>query len=360
MFKKALPFFIHVITPLHAGTGQELGVVDLPIQRERHTGFPKIEASGLKGSIREVFEENVEQNKRKEGDKEIIEHFLSPQFLDKIVKLEVEQKIKDWLFLLKMPWKTFAQEKNKEIKLIKMDEAIELTFGPEAEVSHAGALGFTDARILLFPVKSMKGVFAYITCPQVLRRLEEEMVIAGKEIKINEQKININEITENSYPENRSEVLVSGKVVLEEYTFEVKSNKELKQFADWLAQKTGIEEIPQKIIVLSDDDFKDFVHLSTEVITRIKIDNTTGTVQTGALFTEEFLPAETVLYSLALASPIFKEKPEEKGIFNQNGKDEAGLVLEFFKAGMPEVMQIGGDATIGKGIVRIKLLEDEK
>ena len=57
MFKKALPFFIHVITPLHAGTGQELGIVDLPIQRERHTGFPKIEASGLKGSIREVFEE---------------------------------------------------------------------------------------------------------------------------------------------------------------------------------------------------------------------------------------------------------------------------------------------------------------
>ncbi len=57
MFKKALPFFIYVITPLHAGTGQELGIVDLPIQRERHTGFPKIEASGLKGSIREVFEE---------------------------------------------------------------------------------------------------------------------------------------------------------------------------------------------------------------------------------------------------------------------------------------------------------------
>ena len=28
-------------TPLHMGTGTELGVVDLPIQREKHTGFPK-------------------------------------------------------------------------------------------------------------------------------------------------------------------------------------------------------------------------------------------------------------------------------------------------------------------------------
>jgi len=313
MFKKALPFFIHIITPLHAGTGQELGIVDLPIQRERHTGFPKIEASGLKGSMREVFEEN--NKKVKVGNKEV----------------SINDKI-----------------------------TIDLTFGPEAEISHAGALGFTDARILLFPVKSMKGVFAYITCPQVLKRFEEEIIIAGGKIELNGQKINISGIPKNSFPKDTSQVLVSSKVILEEYTFELNPNEDLKLFANWLAQKTGIEKIPQKIVVLSNDDFKDFVHLSTEVITRIKINNATGTVETGALFTEEFLPAETILYSFALASPIFKEKPEEKGIFNQNGKDEAGLVLEFFKAGMPEVMQIGGDATIGKGIVRIKLWEDEK
>ncbi|HRI29847.1 MAG TPA: hypothetical protein PK715_17435, partial [Chitinophagales bacterium] len=28
-------------TPLHAGTGDDLGFVNLPIQRERHTDFPK-------------------------------------------------------------------------------------------------------------------------------------------------------------------------------------------------------------------------------------------------------------------------------------------------------------------------------
>ena len=204
----------------------------------------------------------------------------------------------------------------------------------------------------------MKGVFAYITCPQVLKRFEEEITIAGRKIELNGQKINMGKISANSFPKNTSQVLVSGKVILEEYTFELKPNEDLKLFAEWLAQKTGINEIPQKIVVLSDDDFKDFVHLSTEVVTRIKISNATGTVETGALFTEEFLPAETLLYSLALASPIFKEKPEEKGIFNQNEKDEAELVLEFFKAGIPEIMQIGGDATIGKGIVRIKYWED--
>ncbi|MBK9462153.1 MAG: hypothetical protein IPN94_22720 [Sphingobacteriales bacterium] len=32
--------------------------------------------------------------------------------------------------------------------------------------------------------------------------------------------------------------------------------------------------------------------MSTEVITRTKIDNETGTVEDGALFTEEYLPTE--------------------------------------------------------------------
>lgn len=56
MFLKFQPFFIIAETPVHADSGSELGIVDLPIQRERHTAFPKIEGSGLKGCIREAFE----------------------------------------------------------------------------------------------------------------------------------------------------------------------------------------------------------------------------------------------------------------------------------------------------------------
>ena len=56
MFKRAKPLFLIVEPPLHAGSGSDLGIVDLPIQREKHTDYPKIEASGLKGSIREIFD----------------------------------------------------------------------------------------------------------------------------------------------------------------------------------------------------------------------------------------------------------------------------------------------------------------
>jgi len=54
---------------------------------------------------------------------------------------------------------------------------------------------------------------------------------------------------------------------------------------------------------------------------------------------------------------IFKEKEEEKGIFGKNngGKEGEDLVMEYFVEGIPPVIQIGGNATIGKGIVRTRI-----
>ena len=39
------------ITPCHAGSGSSMGIVDLPIQRERHTNWPVIQSSGVKGAL---------------------------------------------------------------------------------------------------------------------------------------------------------------------------------------------------------------------------------------------------------------------------------------------------------------------
>ncbi|RCV66125.1 CRISPR-associated protein Cmr4 [Methanophagales archaeon] len=367
MYKLARPFFMVVETPLHAGSGADLGIVDMPIQRERHTGFPKIEASGLKGCMREAFEGYIEKGKRKEGDKQIIEHYLLDTFQKKIDKMDVDQKVKDWLLLLKGPWPEKKESEKTTIKLIKMDEAISLTFGPEQGDEHAGALGFTDARLLLFPVKSMKGVFAWITCSKVLERFRNDLELA--EIK------GIPEMPEeNTAPKGCQLFITDKKIVLEEYTFEIKNKEDNEEgvcskFAKWLSENVipqGNEyhywqqKIKKDVVVLPDDDFRDFVNLSTEVITRTKIDNVTGTVQSGALFTEEYLPTETILYSLALSTPIFKEKDNEKGIFKRIGaKSEEERVMEFFTAGLPKIIQVGGNATIGKGIVRTSVWSDK-
>lgn len=314
MFKKAKPLFLNVETPLHAGSGSDLGIVDLPIQREKHTDYPKIEASSLKGSIREIFEATSD------------------------------------------------------------DKDIELVFGPEEGDLHAGALGFTDARLLLFPVKSVKGVFAWVTCPAVLERLQQDLSICQPSIEF----VNIPDA--NTIP-NECDLIVkheenTEKIVLEEYTFSVKHDDACNNVAEWIGDNVlhkkdssydyWQKKVKKDIVVLSDDDFRDFVTLSTEVIARTKIDNNIGTVVGGALWYEEYLPSDSILYSIALTTPLFVDDAKKKDTrFETNSEgstknvDEAEKVMDFFADRLPGIIQIGGNATVGKGIVRTQVYQQE-
>jgi CRISPR-associated protein Cmr4 len=254
----------------------------------------------------------------------------------------------------------------KDVQLINYNQAVELSFGPEDGDAHAGALGFSDARLLLFPVKSVKGVFAWVTCPKVLEQFKRDMSLTG--ITVN---FSIKEPSSNNCLALDSTTLKIGsnKIVLEEYAFttggsydiKVKVGEEEVTFGKWLSEliTDGFwkDKLTTDIVILSNDDFKDFVNLSTEVITRTKIDNKTGTVQAGALFTEEFLPAESIMYSLVMASPVFLKEDDKQKAILQTDVD----VMNYFSTALPDVIQIGGDATLGKGIVRIvKSLLTEK
>lgn len=292
MYTIAHPFYIHTRTPLHAGSGSDLGVVDLPIQRERHTGHPKIGGSSLKGAIREAF-------RHLDGD-------------------DLGQPQRNALF------------------------------GPDPDVDdgvedlHAGALGFTDARLLLFPVKSLKGVFAWTTCPSVLRRWREELQHAGVEADWTVPRAN--QVVPSS-----NLVVGDRRVVLEEYTFDVEETDLVDELAHELERAVGIDEIGPRLVVLSDDAFQDFAEMATEVITRTKINSDTGTVKKGGLFTEEYLPPESVLYFLGLASSL---KNGGTSVFGFDD-DHADRVLATFRKHLPEALQIGANATIGKGLVSV-------
>ena len=300
MYRRSNLLFLMNQTPMHAGSGDSLGIIDMPIQRERHTSFPKIEASSLKGSIREHFE-------RATGEK---------------------------------------------------DKSILAAFGTEGENgkgSKAGALGFTDARLLLFPVKSMKGIFAWVTCPKIISVFNEELNLAGHNTQFNVQA--------NTVATGNNLSLNSNKIVLEEYTFEVNDVSGEKntviELGEWLSLNLlngngyFAEKLMTDIVVLSDDDFKDFVNLSTEVLTRTKIDNETGTVADGALFTEEYLPAEAIMYTNVLTASEFATADDKKQF-----ETEADL-REYFREFIAQdnVFQIGGNATLGKGIVKAKFVE---
>ena len=299
MFKQAKIFYIHTISPMHVGSGSDLGIVDMPIQREGHTNFPKIEGSSLKGSIREAFELKG--------------------------RTDVDTLIKTYM--------SFGYDESNA------PSAVQQAFPEKSDKEFAGALGFSDGRILLFPVKSAKGIFAWATSPMILKRFMKDLELSNQEQDF--------KIEKNSIPNESKIIIDDNNVILEEYQIGVSKKESTQKIAEFLATELKNDEIKEKLIILDDDEFADFVTLSTEIITRTKIDNSKGTVLDGALFTEEYLPCETVMYSLALASHVMTKVTQIKNFGSDNE------VMNFFTSTVPKTLQIGGNATIGKGIVSI-------
>ncbi|MCS6904875.1 MAG: type III-B CRISPR module RAMP protein Cmr4 [Bacteroidia bacterium] len=320
MYKIAKPIFLHTLTSLHAGSGDSLGVIDLPIQREKHTGFPKIEASSLKGSLRQAFEDAYDS----EADRKKI-HLIFGYDGDSLdIKSEKE----------KYP-------------------ALQEFFSTKDDREYAGAISFCDARILAFPVRSLKGVFAYVTCPLVLQRLARDLALTGND--------NLLPAPPNGRcARAKNNVLIEGKeIVLEEYTFKpINVSEPFESYGNKLTElifpnsepwKKWKNKFKEDLVVLEDNEFAEFVRNGTEVITRTKIDNETGTVQEGALFNEEYVPSEAIFYSIVFAGPIFHHKKEKD--FNS-----AEDVMKYFDENYPHYFQIGANATLGKGLVAAHLL----
>lgn len=297
MFSKVEPFLLHSLSSVHAGSGSEVGIVDLPIQRESHTGYPKLESSTLKGALRMTVTDIADL------------------------------------------------QENREQLLKKVRFVFGATPEEAANENLASAIGIADARILFFPVKSLRGVFAWVTSPYVLNRFANELKLYGSNL--------LDGLTIPQQPSVTSNKLFikDHKIVLEEYTFTLEQNEELKNMAERLQSKLfqGLDsDFAERVVLLSDDDFLDFVQLSTEVNTRINIDPITGTVRPGALWNEENVPPETVFYSFLFASHVRTKKALED---LQTAED----VVSFVKNPevLPNVFQLGGNSTLGRGMLRL-------
>lgn len=298
MFEKAAMLFLYCETPVHAGSGSSLSIVDLPIQRERITNLPIVQASSLKGVLR------------------------------------------------------------AEIDRLKGKELAEVLFGPETQRAHehAGCVSPHDARILLFPVRSLVGVFAWTTCPLVLERFKREASAAGLQVDwtVPQSPTKSNQ----AFVASDTEITVDSTVVLEEFAFNATPSQEAKTIAEWLSKNAlpqsseyqqWCEWLPKRFVILPDDAFRDFTQMATEVITRIRIDQEKKTVAEGALWTEEHLPNETLLYA-----PIFVSKPLAPNA-EQLGLASADDALKLLSELKLDRLQIGGDETVGRGIVKVRL-----
>jgi CRISPR-associated protein Cmr4 len=290
--------FIHALTGLHPGSGAALGHVDLPVARERHTGWPLIPASTLKGVLRDACRTGASEG----------------------------EDYDRWCAV----------------------------FGPETKQAdlHAGAISLTDARILALPVRSLAGVFAWVTCPAVLTRLNRDLGLVNGETRL----ADVPPLQEKqaACPDG-SPLLIDGtSLVLEEFDFERRADIDIGTIADWIAGAVSdagtAGRIRTHLVVLPDDAFGHFVRHATEVTARIALEYRTKTVKDGALFYEEFLPPETLFYSLVFAEPSRRK----------DSAMDSGKVLEHVVAGVPRTMQIGADETIGKGLCAVRLHRFER
>lgn len=325
MFRESKPLFLMCETPLHAGSGSDLGIVDLPIQREKHTKFPKIEASSLKGAIRQAFEMRTVLSEN--DNQKTKENLITINKIFGFDEADLNSR------------KDASNQKNE-------------AFGENTQFS--GCLAVSDARLLLFPVKSLYGVFAWVTCPKIISRFIQDLGTAGIKNELKEIDTRSIVIGKNSTLTDKNSTLQ-----LEEFIFKnPEKNESIDNLGKWLKErlfegqeKTYLaQKVANDIVVLNDTDFSHLVTLCTEVITRTKIDNQTGTVAPGALFTEEYLPTESLLYTLVMFADDMSKT---------SNKMSAEEVKTFFVSNLPPFMQIGGNATLGKGIVKTTLVDTE-
>jgi CRISPR-associated protein Cmr4 len=163
-------------------------------------------------------------------------------------------------------------------------------------------------------------------------------------------------------PVDQAEVVAGGKIVLEEFTFTPKSDHQdfVKALGTWLAQHAlpdgeayqyWRDKLPKRLVILPEDAFRDFTQFSTEVVTRIKINQDTKTVAQGMLWTEESLPTDTLLYAPLMATA---PRTGKNNLVDAN-KQTATSMLQLVESSLPSKhIQLGGDETVGRGTVCLR------
>ncbi|NNM52182.1 MAG: type III-B CRISPR module RAMP protein Cmr4 [Pseudomonadales bacterium] len=283
-------------TSIHAGAGQSVSGIDLPIQRESHTGWPCVYGSAVKGALR--------------------------------AKAETRQ--------------------------ILSSQEIAMLFGPDVTAkskdgdAHAGALMVGDARLLLLPVRSLNSHFKWVTCPALLerfskdiRRLQVAIEIPALPAKMSESAALVTEAKEG------------GQLFLEEYRLTPQNDPLVSSWCAVLAKLThslSEDSLKGQLVIVHDDIFAYLSRFCTAVNPHIAIDSATKTVRAGALWYEESLPSETVMY-VALASSASRRRNEIVS---------AQVCLDLVHTQLLGIttpyLQLGGNETTGMGWCRVHIL----
>lgn len=275
-------------TSIHAGAGSSAGAVDLPIQREGHNGWPCIFGSSVKGALRTKAEQVLTASDGKRDD-----------------------------------------------------ATLNTIFGPDTQNAsdHAGAISVGDARLLLLPVRSLTSAFKWVTCPAALDRFKRDSAMLGKELTF----------TTPTIPQkNNAETALcttGENLFLEEYRFTVDSvnlDAVINALCELVKRDHFAEALKEQLAIVSNDMFAHLARSATPINAHIALkDDGSKTVAKGALWYEETLPPETVLYV-----PIMAQKSR-----NQKKPIDATAIAASVSGILTNQpwLQVGGNETVGMG-----------
>lgn len=299
-WEQALACGIYTVSPLHVSTGQAEGAIDLPVTKEPHTGFPVIPASSLKGVARSALDGNG----------------LSKDDVKKLFGPTVDETTA-----------TTGKSTGEQ-------------GGSAGAALFAGALVFTEARLVAYAVRSLNRPFLYVTSRLVLERLARDLRAAN---------IDIGPL---SLPSGGTSVLVAEKsltkttLVLEDlvYTNDIirdahdpqleKVGKSLAALLPASEEETTRRRLAKSLVVIPDEDFAMLVR-RLPVRARIRLDeNKTTSGDGGNLWYEEHVPSDCLFVSIVGAR---RGKGDALRTFREHGS-------------RLEVSQIGGNETVGEGI----------
>jgi CRISPR-associated protein Cmr4 len=286
---------VHALSALHAGTGQGSGIIDMPIAREKATGLPYLPGSSLKGTLRTHC------------------------------------------------------DPDKRVQIFGSEDT-------DSANNSAGTVQISDQRLLLLPVRSLAGTFAWVTSPYVLRRLARDLAALG--IKqdlpgIPDVKPDLKEgwVVED---ENICQLIAvpnGKKIYLEEFDLVAQPDALVTKWANWLGhllfpeKKEHTEwqgELQGRLCIVHDDLLNFYLRTATEITARIHLKEDSKTVMDGGLWYEEALPTETVLSGLALATP-------------RPGKISTAEIEKELREIIAMPLQLGGKSTVGRGLCRVRL-----
>ena len=373
--------YLYTETLLHVGTGSGLSSIDLPIQRERTTHYPTIAGSSIKGKLRATAQALNDHRKKIQqvGGNNNSQEMQQPGANDQQEaqqpdthgqKLEAQQPDELEINIAEV----FGPERENTQTQQTGNVTGQATSRPQ---DHAGALIIGDARLLLFPVRSLYSIFAYTTSYYALHRFIRDAELSLKSLPNWELKELPERLTTaQALVTSESDVISENTLVLEEFSFEAEKNTIVTEIANWLANNAlpqslannassqkeqsnsyFANKLKRSLVVLSDDDFRDFITYSTEVVTRISIESKTKTATDKGLWTEENLPSDTLLYVPVYATQSrMPSGNQENAQQRKIGTDILTSARKILPPGT--YIQLGGDETVGRGLVRTRWAEE--